>query len=264
VLEAGRRAVAICHCRHVEHHLGRDCQKFRVECCLSLGGGADYVIRHGLGKPVERNQALELLAETRSAGLVHIADNVRSRPTFICNCCGCCCEILQGFQRLRLFQHTLTSNFIARPSAERCTGCKKCQQACPIGALHMEEKPHQVEGKSYRFLARVDESVCLGCGVCALACKYGSMKLRPRKQKRIPPENTFTRVMTMALEQGKFHHLLAEAFDSWSGQLGAAFLGAIVRLPPASLLLARRELRSRFVDWTLKRLSARRFPEKQI
>ncbi|RLB56660.1 MAG: hypothetical protein DRI34_08845 [Deltaproteobacteria bacterium] len=264
VEHAGRWAVSLCHCRHVAHHRGHDCDRFRLESCLSLGAGADYVARHGLGRAIEKEQALALITETREAGLVHIADNVKHRPTFLCSCCGCCCEILQGFKRFRWLGDTFTSNYLARPDPAACTGCRQCLQACPVEAITMEESPHVIDGKRYRLRARVDESICLGCGVCALQCQYGSMHMQARPQRRIPPESTFVRVMSMAIEQGKLHHLLAETLPGWSGQLASALVGAIMRLPPARQLLARRELKSRFIDYALRNARKRKMQEVDL
>ena len=99
---AGKWGVALCHCRHVEHHRGHDCQKSRMDICLSLGLGADYLIRHGLTKEISREEALDIVTETREAGLVHMCDNVQKRPNYICNCCGCCCEALCGLKKFEV------------------------------------------------------------------------------------------------------------------------------------------------------------------
>ncbi|NOZ85785.1 MAG: 4Fe-4S dicluster domain-containing protein [Deltaproteobacteria bacterium] len=252
VKQAGKWSLSLCHCRHVEHHLGNDCRVFRMESCMSLGMGADYVARNALGRPIELNEALDLLAETREAGLVHIADNVKNRPTFICNCCSCCCEILQGFKRFKWLGTTFTSNYLACCEQEICTGCRKCEKACPVDAITIVKAPHEKDGKRYRFAALVNRELCLGCGVCALKCEDGAMHMESRSKRRIPPVNTFARVMTMAIEQGKLHYLLADALDGWSGKVAGALIGAVLKLTPARQLLARQELKSRFVDMAIQ------------
>ncbi len=261
---ASRLAVGLCHCRHVKHHVGEDCQLFRLESCLTLGAGAEYLLRHHLAREISRQEALELLAETREKGMVHIADNVQQRPSFICQCCGCCCEVLGGLKRFRLFEDTFSSNFEARPDESACTGCRKCLRACPVGAIEMIEKRHKVKGKNIRLMARVNPDLCLGCGVCALRCESDSMKMQPRPQRRIVPENTFARVLAMALEQGKLGKmLLADAEFLGAGALGA-MIDAILRLGPAQQLLARDQLRSRFVDFVLRRAKSSRLPEARL
>ena len=249
VENAGAWAVGLCYCRHIAHHRGADCQKFRMECCMTLGPGADYTTRHGLAKKIDKSQALDLLTETREAGLVHLGDNVQRNPTFICNCCGCCCEVMLAFKKFKMFGDTFTSNFIARVDTEKCNGCRKCAKACPVDAIDILTKPRTVDGKKVKWLAKVDPAVCLGCGVCELECKFDAMHMEPREKRRIAPEDTMTRVLSMALEQGKLQELLIDEGEGPTAHAANAMLGAILKLPPAKQLLARQQLRSRFVDF---------------
>src|SRR5512138_111945 len=94
-------AVSLCFCRHVAEHHGDRCGA-PMENCLSLNGGAEFVARRGFGRAIGQAEALALLAAAREHGLVQLADNVASRPSFICNCCGCCCEQLQAINRWHL------------------------------------------------------------------------------------------------------------------------------------------------------------------
>ncbi|MBW1808743.1 MAG: 4Fe-4S dicluster domain-containing protein [Deltaproteobacteria bacterium] len=251
VESAVARAVSLCHCRHVTHHRGEDCKKIRMEVCLSLNIGADYLSRHGLARLISKEEALDLLVETREAGLVHLGDNVQNRPGFICNCCGCCCEVMGAMKNFGMFENTFSSNFEARVDNQACTGCKKCQKACPANAIDIIDKPRTKKGKKYKFLAKVDPKVCLGCGVCIPECKFDSMAMVPRAQRRITPRSTFTRVLTMALEQGKLHQMLIDADSGVMAHTANAMLGAILDLPPAKQLLARDELRSRFIEFLI-------------
>ncbi|MCP4675728.1 MAG: 4Fe-4S dicluster domain-containing protein [Deltaproteobacteria bacterium] len=255
VREAGRWAVGICYCRHVAHHMGNDCKAFPMEStCLSIGGGVDYLVRHGMAKEIERSEAEDLLNRSREAGLVHLCDNLKNKPTFICNCCGCCCEVLQGFKRFRTFGHTISSNYEAAVDSTTCIGCKKCKKACPIDAVDVVEKPHMVGKKRFKRMARIDHDICLGCGVCALVCKSGAMQMAPRPRRRIAPESTFARILMMAIEQDKLHELLIDKDDGLTALAANTLLGAVLKLPPAKQLLARDALKSRFVDLLLSRL----------
>ncbi|MDY0003798.1 MAG: 4Fe-4S binding protein [Polyangia bacterium] len=241
--------VAICHCRHVKHHMGEDCQRFPMEdSCLSMGLGVDYLVRHGMARRVEREEARDLLARSREAGMVHLGDNVQRRPTFICNCCGCCCEVLGGFKRWDFFSNVFASNFLAEPTPSKCRGCKKCAQACPVNAIDMVESVRQVDGRTIKRLAVVDPKACIGCGVCQMACRFDSLKMVGRQERRIAPENTVARVLTMALEQGKLHEILVEPDDSVGHRAAHALLGAVLNLDPTRRLLAQRALKSRFID----------------
>jgi ferredoxin len=254
VAQADRFAVGLCHCRHVAHHAGRDCRTFRMESCLTLGAGVDYVVRHGFARLISREEAQALLAETRDAGMVHIADNVQRRPAFICNCCSCCCELLNGFKTFRAsgdhFGNVFSSNFEAAVTAAACTGCRRCEKACPVGAITMvpTDPPRTVKGRPRRTLAVIDRDACIGCGVCALRCPDQALAMTPRPQRRYTPPGTLARVLLMAIEQGKLGALLFDPEDGLTARLAGVLLDGVLGLPPAKQLLAQQALRSRFVD----------------
>ncbi len=252
VENAGAWSIGLCHCRHVAHHLDRECEKFPMDTCLSLGMGAEYLSRHGLARSVEKQEAIDLLQRSREAGLVHLGDNVQNRPSFICNCCSCCCEVMQGFRKFRAFQ-PFASNFEAQIDAAACNGCRKCARACPVNAIEVIEQVRVQGGKKLKWLARVDPEICIGCGVCAQQCKFDSLKMAPRERRWITPANTFAKVLTMALEQGKLQHLLLDQDDGLGARTASALLGAILKLPPTKQLLARDAFKSRFVDFMLQR-----------
>jgi Pyruvate/2-oxoacid:ferredoxin oxidoreductase delta subunit len=248
--EARRRAVSLCFCRHKAEHLGEQCDA-PVENCLSLNGGAEFVIRRGFGRAVEKGEALEILARSRESGLVQIADNVKSRPTFVCNCCGCCCEQLQAVSRWGL-PAVNPSGFLPRRNAANCAGCSRCARACPAGAIVME--PVREKAARRNALApRIDEERCIGCGVCAGACRKDALAMAPGGRARPVPANAIERVVRQALERNQLADLL---FDEGGG-LGSRFLhravDAITRLAPAQALLAREQVRSRFVAGALSR-----------
>jgi ferredoxin len=237
-------AVSLCFCRHKAEHLGRRCDA-PMENCLSLNGGADFVVRRGFGRRIERAEALEHLARSREAGLVQVADNVRSRPTFVCNCCGCCCEQLQAVSTWGL-PAVNPSGYLPRCDAARCAGCSRCARACPVGAISMVPVPQPASRKA-GLAPRIDEERCIGCGVCANACGKGALAMAEGGRPRPVPANTIERVVRQALERNRLADLL---FDEGAG-LGARFLhravDAIVKLPPAQALLASEQVRSRFV-----------------
>jgi ferredoxin len=242
--EARSWAVSLCFCRHKAEHLGQACEAPQ-EICLSLNGGADFVARRRFGRAIERSEALEILARSRESGLAQIADNVRDRPTFFCNCCGCCCEQLQGASRWGLAAVN-PSGFAPRREAATCSGCSRCARACPVAAIEMV--PERKTGKQKNGLApAVDGERCIGCGVCATACRKGAMRMEAGGSPRPVPQNGVERMVRMAMERGRLADLL---FDEGAG-LGSRFLHqavqALTRLPPASRLLASEQVKSRFV-----------------
>jgi ferredoxin len=248
---AKRWAVSLCYCRHGAEHRGERCDA-PLDNCLSLNGGAEFVIRRGFGRAVERSEALELLARSREAGLVQIADNVKSRPTFVCNCCGCCCEQLQAINTWGL-PAVNPSGFLPRRDAATCTGCSRCARACPVGAVTMHAAPSPGHRKA-ALAPRFDEERCIGCGVCAGACHKGALSLARGGRPRPVPQTILEKVVRQAVERNRLADLL---FDEGAGT-GARFLrnavDALLRLPPAQLLLASEQVRSRFVKAAISRL----------
>jgi len=247
---ARRWAVSLCFCRHKAEHLGQRCDA-PMDNCLSINGGAEFIARRGFGREIGRTEALEILARARESGLVQIADNVKSRPTFVCNCCGCCCEQLQAVSHWGL-PAVNPSGFVPRRDAGACAGCSRCARACPVGAIAMEPVLSAASRKA-ALAPRIDEERCIGCGVCAGACHKGALAMARGGRQRPVPSNTVERVIRMALERNRLAELL---FDEGAG-LGARFLhaavDAIVKLPPAQALLANEQVRSRFVKAALAR-----------
>jgi Fe-S-cluster-containing hydrogenase component 2 len=247
---ARKWAVSLCYCRHKSEHLGARCDA-PMDNCLSLNGGAEFIARRGFGREIGRTEALEILARGREGGLVQIADNVKSRPTFVCNCCGCCCEQLRAVSHWGLLAVN-PSGFVPRRDAARCAGCSRCARACPVGAIAMEAV-RQPANRKAALAPRIDEERCIGCGVCAGACNKGALAMDRGGRPRPVPANAVERVVRQAVERNQLAELL---FDEGAG-LGARFLhhavDAIVKLPPVQALLASEQVRSRFVSAALKR-----------
>ncbi len=248
--DSKRLAVSLCYCRHKAQHLGHACDN-PADICLTLEGGADYVVRHDFGRAVDRVEGLELVARARELGLVHIVDNVRDRPTYLCSCCGCCCGQLSAIRRFDL-PAVVPSGFEASSVSDTCTGCGRCAKACPIGAIALRPLFHDGAPRS-ALVSHVDHERCIGCGLCAGACRKGAMRMVRRAEPRHVPANAVERVVRTCLEKGRLADLLV---DEGAGR-GAAFLAQVLRvlssLPVADRVLASEQVGSRFVRYALGR-----------
>jgi Na+-translocating ferredoxin:NAD+ oxidoreductase RNF subunit RnfB len=247
---AGSWAEGICHCRHVRAQLGHRCG-YPLEHCLSLGTGADYLVRAGLAKKVDKERALDVLVHAREHDCVQMVDNVKRRPTFVCNCCSCCCEMLECFRVLGDRRQSVTSNHVATIADAACNGCGACVKKCPIGALELVPAPPLVGGKKRKAAARVNAALCLGCGVCRRHCKLGALELRRIPVRVHTPDTQMERILLQALERGKLQHILFDDPSRLSHRVLGTVFGTLLDLPPAKQLLARQQLRSRFVDLLL-------------
>ena len=186
-----------------------------------------------------REEALDIFARTRDAGLVHIADNVRKRPAFVCHCCGCCCAMLSAINRFKMFDAVATSSFEAAFDPVKCIGCGLCAKRCPVSAIRI-----QGEGKGKK--AALSPEVCLGCGVCKPACSRGALAMSPRKERVLVPEKAWHRWVVMAIERGKFQNLLFDDFDRLDHAALRAVTRIVVGLPPVKKALLAQQVQSRF------------------
>jgi ferredoxin len=55
----------------------------------------------------------------------------------------------------------------AEVDQNKCTGCGKCIERCPEGAISFDEKGQ----------AQVDQDKCTGCGKCTKACPFEAISI---------------------------------------------------------------------------------------
>lgn len=192
---AGFGAVGLCYCRHKKHHLGEDCIKDAPmeDICISLGTGAKFLVRRGFAKEQTTEELLEILNRARKLNLTHITDNIRQKPSFICNCCSCCCELLAGVQA-GYSDGVAKAPFLLNIDDELCNSCGLCITACNVAALEMTQPKQPVQ---------LQKKVCLGCGACISVCRQGALSMVDRGKKYIPPANRRDMMKKRLLERGR-------------------------------------------------------------
>jgi ferredoxin len=195
---------------------------------------------------------MDLLRQAYDQNLVQFGENVRKRVSFICNCCGCCCEAMIAARRFGILRPVHTTNF--EPEVlETCSGCGDCVAVCPVEAMSLVSANDPAHPK--RKKAKLDASVCLGCGICVRTClKTKSLRLRRRAGRVITPLNSTHKAVLMAIERGNLQNLIFDNQALASHRAMAAVLGVILKLPPLKQALAGRQLKSRYLDALIEKL----------
>lgn len=245
---ASHRAVGMCYCRHKMEHLGKACDA-PMEICLTFNNVAASLIKHNIAKEIDLQEGMDLLQTAYDKNLVQFGENVREQVSFICNCCGCCCEAMLAAKRFAMLHPVHTTNYLPVVITEDCNGCGKCVNVCPVEAMSLVSANDPLKKK--RKKAVLNEDICLGCGLCVRSCTIGKIHLIERKQRVITPLNGAHRVVVMAIERGKFQNLIFDQQALWNHRAMAAILGVIVKLPPVKQVLASNQLKSRYLEYLL-------------
>jgi ferredoxin len=247
---ASHMAIGMCYCRHKAQHLGRACDA-PMNICMTFGGTAKSLTKHGIARQVDKAEGKDLLQQAYESNLVQFGENVQRRVSFICNCCGCCCEAMLAARRFAIMNSVHTTNFIPEVRPETCNGCGKCVAVCPVEAMTLvsANDPHKPKRKT----AKLEEDRCLGCGVCVRVCGHEGVALKSRPERVLTPVNGVHRTLLMAIERGTLQHLIFDDRALWNHRAMAAVLGAILKLPPVQRALANKQVRSRYLESLMAR-----------
>lgn len=184
-------AVGLCQCRMTEEIVGRGCGR-PLENCVVFGDMAEFFIRHGKMRPVEKRDVLEIKAEAEAAGLatwMTEGELGKSSSGASCSCCGCCCGALRMISQFNAPGMIAPPHFMPQVDLNKCTHCGKCAKVCPVGAVVVD-----VKGKSYQHLSER----CIGCGLCAVACdKQRAIQMEPTPKYRQPPRSLISALLQM-------------------------------------------------------------------
>jgi Pyruvate/2-oxoacid:ferredoxin oxidoreductase delta subunit len=182
--------VSKCICRKEQKMIGKGCDRLE-EACLIFGGGAYYYEQNGLGREIERQEALDLVKQGVDAGLVLQPGN-QQKSMNICMCCGCCCGVLKNLNTMDKPARVVHTNYYAQVDEELCTACEACVERCQMDAISVAET------------AMVDLDRCIGCGLCVTDCPTEAMLLKQKEADShyVPPKNIVETYMNIAQERG--------------------------------------------------------------
>ena len=139
---------------------------------------AEMLQAGNVGRTISREDALSIIKQNQSEGLVLQPSNTQ-KAEFICSCCGCCCGMLSIHKSLPKPLDFWASNFKAIVETAACIGCGSCEDVCQVGAVNVSEK---------EVCAVVNPDRCLGCGVCISNCPTEALSLLKKTTEVIPPQ----------------------------------------------------------------------------
>ncbi len=186
ILDAKTFSVRDCICRVQQELIGQACQ-FPVHTCLNFSQ-SERPARDG---DVSQAEALALLDKVEQIGLVHTVSNVAQGVFYVCNCCGCCCGLYEGY-------HGIWSRGIGRAcqllrrdrSGRSAQGCGTCIERCQVNAISESDG-----------ISVVDRARCIGCGLCVTGCPHEVARLeRKADAEMIHPPEVFTDWEKMRLQ----------------------------------------------------------------
>ena len=237
-------SLSTCYCRHKMYHLDQAC-KAPMETCMTFGPTALSLTTHGYGRLIDASEAMDIIHQSYEHNLVQCGENVREGGTFLCNCCGCCCEAMTTAKKFGMVNPIETTAFMPHINNEACVKCGKCEKICPVACI---EKIADEKGNTKLI---PNPNICLGCGVCVRNCPKNSISLVRREKQILTPVNTTHRTILMAIEKGTLQHLIFDNQAFKSHRVMAAILSVILNLPPLKQALASKQLKSVYLDHLL-------------
>ncbi|MFX1374747.1 MAG: DUF362 domain-containing protein [Promethearchaeota archaeon] len=168
-----------CICRKAHDIMGDPCKRTNLrETCMTFGSAARTFHEKGEAKLISKEKAYELIKDFEQAALVPQPSNSQ-KPFVICNCCGCCCEVLVNQKRFEKPAELFASNYHAIIDHDLCNACGVCEERCNMDAISL------INGFS-----EINYERCIGCGICVPTCSENAIKLEMNKKEIIPPSNT--------------------------------------------------------------------------
>jgi len=133
--------VSDCSCRTSREEMGEGCGHLKEDMCIQMGHAAEYYIRTGRGRQINREEAYEIIKKAEENGLMHQIPNMdgSGETHAICNCCGCSCFAMRI---ANMFNNNdmVRSNYLAEVDTDKCVACGECVENCPTNAPRLGQK----------------------------------------------------------------------------------------------------------------------------
>jgi len=152
-----------CYCRSVQRKYSNPKCDHPLYTCIHLSSSTslyEIPFKSENLKRVSKQQIVDLLRDCDERGLVHQIIYFPS-PQFyyiICNCCPCCCVVMNKFIKVGSPQ-MIKSDFIATTDYDKCINCGDCTNWCYFGARKLKNNTLAFEPIR-----------CFGCGICVSKC----------------------------------------------------------------------------------------------
>lgn len=163
--------VSYCYCRTIQRaHREPNCDH-PLFTCIHLASGkylGELPFKEKNFKDVSKEKVVELLKNCDERGLLHQLIYFPN-PEFyyvICNCCPCCCVVLNKFLE-EGSPKVIESDFKAHINWDVCQNCGNCIECCYFDALSLEDG-------NLEF----NPNHCFGCGLCVSKCPNHAISLR--------------------------------------------------------------------------------------
>ena len=137
----GSLSVGYCSCRNARRLSGEGSGEIQDDCCIGLGDFATYLVETGKGRPITKQEALEICQRAEDNGYVHQVTNIDGQDKIfgLCNCDLGVCFALRTSQYFNT-PNMSASSFRAHVNKDNCVACGKCVEVCPAGAVKLGQK----------------------------------------------------------------------------------------------------------------------------
>jgi len=138
--------VSDCSCRTSREVMGEGCGHLKEDMCIQMGHVAEYYIKTGRGRQIDREEAFEIIKKAEANGLMHSIPNTDGpgKTHAICNCCGCGCFAMRIAEQWTN-PDMVRSNYVSKVDSEKCVACGECVENCPTNSLKLGHKLCSIE-----------------------------------------------------------------------------------------------------------------------